>query len=194
MTGVDVDRQPRYCGDAFYKADAVGFVMAHLAWIKREFVFIHASPPCQFVSATQRIQRNAHPNLIPGVRAALELTGLPYVIENVVEARAHLVDPVTLCGGMFGLHTYRDRLFESGGGFTLQQPLHPEHVERTVKMGRPLGEGDFYHAVGNFSNVPYVRKDMGMPWASREGIREAIPPVYAQWIGEQFLSQLERAA
>lgn len=29
---------------------------------------------------------------------------------------------------------------------------------------------------------------------NRDGIREAIPPAYAQWIGGQFLAGLEEAA
>jgi DNA (cytosine-5)-methyltransferase 1 len=62
-------------------------------------------------------------------------------------------------------------------------------------MGRPLKEGDFYHAVGNFTNVDYVRRDMDMEWASRDGIREAIPPAYTEFIGRQLMAQLqERAA
>jgi DNA (cytosine-5)-methyltransferase 1 len=194
VTGVDISPQPRYCGDEFHQADAIGFVTAHLALIRRMFVFVHASPPCQFGSDTQRIQGNDHPNLIPGTRDALELTGLPYVIENVEGSREHLRRPITLCGTMFGLHTYRHRLFESGGGFTLPHPGHPRHRVHTVKMGRPLKDGDFYHAVGNFSNVPYVRRDMEMPWASRDGLREAIPPAYTRWIGEQWSTSQARAA
>jgi DNA (cytosine-5)-methyltransferase 1 len=57
-------------------------------------------------------------------------------------------------------------------------------------MGRPLQDGDYYHAVGNFSNVPYVRRDMDVPWMSREGIRECIPPAYSKWIGRYLRGQL----
>lgn len=194
VTGVDIALQPRYCGDEFHQADAIRFVMSHLEWIRREFALVHASTPCQKYSLTQRIQKNDHPDLIAPTRDALIQLGLPYVIENVCEARAELIGPVMLCGYTFGLHTDRHRLFETGNGFSLEVPEHPGHVGKKVKMGRPLKEGDFYHAVGNFSNVPYVRQDMGMPWASREGLREAIPPAYTQWIGEQFLTTVERAA
>ena len=33
-----------------------------------------------------------------------------------------------------------------------------------------------------------ARAVMGMPWASRDGVSQAIPPVYTQWIGEQLLA------
>jgi DNA (cytosine-5)-methyltransferase 1 len=187
--GVDKDRQPRYIGAAFSCADAIDFVLNRVGWIRDTFAFVHASPPCQHDSDCQRIQGRDHPDLIGPTREALELTGLPFVIENVGGAEAKLRDPVMLCGAMFGLHTYRHRFFEAGGGFSFTAPKHPLHLAPTVKMGRPLKEGDFYHAVGNFSSVDYVRRDMGVPWMSRDGIRECIPPVYTEYIGRQFLNQ-----
>ncbi len=72
----------------------------------------------------------------------------------------------------------------------LTAPPHGVHVERQVKMGRPVREGDFYQAVGNFSNVDYARRDMGVPWMSRDGIRECIPPTYAEHVGKQILEGL----
>jgi DNA (cytosine-5)-methyltransferase 1 len=56
-------------------------------------------------------------------------------------------------------------------------------------MGRPIADGTFYHAVGNFSGVEQVRRDMQVPWMSRDGIRECIPPAYAVWVAQQFLAQ-----
>ena len=188
--GVDKDPQPRYVGAVFHCADAIEFVRQRLEWIRGNFAFIHASPPCQHDSDCQRIQGRDHPDLIGPTREVLELTGLPYVIENVGGAEVKLKDPVELCGAMFGLRTYRHRYFEAGGGFSFEAPEHPPHLHRTVKMGRPLKPGDFYHAVGNFSNVPYVREDIGVPWMSRDGIRECIPPAYAEYIGRQFMQQL----
>lgn len=190
VTGVDIDPQPRYCGDGFVQADAVAFLCENAEWIRRTFRAVHASPPCQRYSACQRIQGREHPDLIGPTREVLEYVGLPYVIENVENARPELINPVTLCGTMFGLRTYRHRLFEAGGGLVLEQPAHPVHAAPTAKMGRPIGEGEFYHAVGNFSGVSLVREDMGMGWANRDGLREAIPPVYAQWVGERLAALL----
>ncbi|MEU6400092.1 SAM-dependent methyltransferase, partial [Streptomyces cinnamoneus] len=127
-------------------------------------------------------------------RQALEATRRPWVIENVVEAAPELRDPVVMCAAVFGMRTYRHRLFETGGGFTLTPPAHQPHTAPLTKMGRPLREGDWYHAVGNFSNVPYVRADMDVPWMNRDGIRECIPPAYTQWIGRQALTHLNTMA
>jgi DNA (cytosine-5)-methyltransferase 1 len=185
VIGVDIDPQPRYPyefvqGDALEVLDLLG---DHVD-------AVHASPPCQGYSNAQRIQGRDHPMLIDAVREKLEVLGKPYVIENV--PGAPLKAPIELCGEMFGLRTYRHRLFESNAG--LVAPAHRPHAVRQVKMGRPLREGDFYQAVGNFSNVPYVRADMGVPWMNRDGIRESIPPAYASFVGMFLLDAIERAA
>lgn len=179
VVGVDIVPQPRY-PFAFVRADALTF----LRRLGARFDVIHASPPCQRYSATQRIRRNEHPDLIREVRALAQEIGRPYVIENVEGAEAELRDPVMLCGEAFGLHTYRHRLFESSVPLTV--PEHRPHGTLNVKMGRPLKDGDFYHAVGNFVNVPYVRRDLGVPWMTRDGIRECVPPAYTEHIGLQL--------
>lgn len=192
VTGVDLTPQSRYetrFPGRFVQADASEFVRAH----GHEFDAIHASPPCQAYSLCQRIQGRQHPDLIGPTRDALEATGRPWVIENVPDAVGELRDPVVLCGAAFGLRTYRHRLFEAGGGLVLEQPTHAPHAAATVKMGRPLKEGDWYHAVGNFSNVPYVKADLDVPWMTRDGIRECIPPVYARWVGEHLLAHVTAA-
>jgi DNA (cytosine-5)-methyltransferase 1 len=184
--GVDKDPQPKYpYRGQFHQGDALAAIRVYGPMMDLN----HASPPCQYDSACQRLQGRDHPDLINPTRDALEAAGKPYVIENVGGARDKLCNPVMLCGAMFGLHTYRHRYFESGGGFVLPQPEHPEHEHPTVKMGRPVQEGEWYHAVGNFSGVAYVKRDMGVPWMNRDGARECIPPVYAEWVGRQFLAQ-----
>ncbi|WP_315986136.1 SAM-dependent methyltransferase [Streptomyces sp. t39] len=188
LLGVDKDPQPRYPFN-FCQSDAIAFVMENLDFLREHVDLVHASPPCQHDSDCQRIQGREHPDLIGPTRNALEALGLPYVIENVGGAAAKLRDPAELCGAMFGLHTYRHRYFEAGGGFSFAAPGHPPHLQSTVKMGRALKPGDFYHAVGNFSNVAYVREDMGVTWMNRDGIRECIPPAYTEYIGRQFIQQ-----
>ena len=44
--------------------------------------------------------------------------------------------------------------------------------------------------VGNFSGVSRGRAIMGMEWASRDGLREAIPPAYTHFIGAQLIDAL----
>ncbi|MGY0463286.1 SAM-dependent methyltransferase [Kitasatospora sp. cg17-2] len=186
VLGVDLTGQPRY-PFRFVQGDAVAFITEH----GHGFDFVHASPPCQAQSLTWRINKREHPRLIAPTRTALEGTGRPWVIENVTEARDDLRDPVTLCGTMFGLRTYRHRLFEPGGGLTITPPQHPEHTAPNAKMGRPVADGEFMHVVGNFSDVPLARSEavMGMPWATRDGLREAIPPAYTRFIGHQAARQ-----
>jgi DNA (cytosine-5)-methyltransferase 1 len=95
-----------------------------------------------------------------------------------------------LCGAMFGLKTYRHRYFETGRGFTLTPPGHPAHAAPQAKMGRPVPDGWFGQFIGNFSGVPLARETMGVPWMTRDGIRECIPPAYTELISRQAAGQL----
>lgn len=183
VVGVDIHKQPRY-PFPFFQADALEFVQQ----FGHAFAGIHASPPCQLFSDTQQLQQNEHPDLITPLRPLLDATGLPYVIENV--EGAPLIEPVTLCGAMFpGLRTYRHRLFETN--WLLTVPPEPEHVFPLTKMGRPPQDGEFMHVVGNFSGAAAGRKAMRMPWATRDGLREAIPPDFTEYVGKQLLRVVE---
>ncbi|MEV0146320.1 MULTISPECIES: DNA cytosine methyltransferase [unclassified Nonomuraea] len=190
VTGVDIADQPRYVGQEFHQADALTFLHTHRDQIRREFAFVHASPPCQHDSDTQRLRGNDHPDLIAPTRQALDALGLPYVIENVKGALPKLRTPVMLCGAMFGLATYRHRYFENGCGFTFTPPEHPAHLAPQAKMGRPVPPGSYGQFIGNFSGVPLARTVMDMPWANRDGLREAIPPAYTCHIGQAIARTL----
>jgi DNA (cytosine-5)-methyltransferase 1 len=182
VVGVDIQPQPRYPFE-FHQGDALEFVRDH----GHEFDVIHASPPCQAHTRAQKIMKRDHPDLISQTREALGATGKPYIIENV--EGAPLESPVVLCGAMFGLETYRHRLFETS--FNAGQPLHAPHDKRTTKMGRAPVEGEFMHIVGNFSGVDRARRIMGMDWASRDGLREAIPPAYTEYLGGKLMHHLQ---
>ena len=182
---VGVDLEPRFAKRypfEFVAADALDYVAEH----GREFDAIHASPPCQAYTNAQRIRGNAHPDLVGPTRDLLGAIGVPYVIENV--EGAPLLNPGLLCGAMFGMRTFRHRLFESNVALTF--PAHPAHDARSTKMGRPVRDGEYMHVVGNFSGVALAREVMGMPWASRDGLREAIPPAYTEYIGGQLITAL----
>ena len=184
VTGVDLKEQPRDAGDVFVRGDALEFVRAHGS----EYDVIHASPPCQRFSGALNLwgtaRRGGHPNLVEETRAALRPLGVPYAIENVVGAP--LLNPVMLCGAMFGLRTYRHRLFESN--VLLFQPEHPRHTAPVVKMGRAPKEGDYINPVGHFSGVSYVRRVMECGWMKQAELAQAIPPAYTMYIGEQLMS------
>lgn len=188
VVGVDIQPQPRYAGDEFIQADALSFPLDG-------FDVIHASPPCQAFSNAQRIRGREHPNRIRDIRQRIHESAdrhAEYVIENVVGARPWLIDPVELCGAMFGLRTYRHRLFESS--IDLRVPFHPTHVAPTRKMGRAPRDGEFMHVVGNFSGAALAREIMQCEWMTRDELREAIPPAYTEFIGNQLLASLERKA
>ena len=186
VVGVDINPQPRYPFE-FHQGDALQYLLEH--W--REFDAFHASPPCQAFTLAQRIQGNEHPDFITSTRAAFQLIGRPWVIENVVGSP--LINPITLCGAMFpGLGVYRHRLFESS--HPISAPAHPEHVAKVTKMGRPPVDGEFMHVVGNFAGVAKAREAMGIDWMVRDELREAIPPAYTEHIGRQLLGHLIGAA
>lgn len=183
VEGVDLSPQPRY-PFAFHQGDAVEFIREH----GHEYDVITGSPTCRRWTNAQKIRGNDHPDLITPTREAMVEVGKPYVIENVEGAAAAMVDPLLLCGTMFGLRTYRHRLFESS--LPLGTRLHSRHLAPLAKMGRPVRDGEFMHVVGNFAGVERAREVMGMPWASRDGLREAIPPAYTKFLGEQVASLL----
>jgi DNA (cytosine-5)-methyltransferase 1 len=186
VVGVDINPQPRY-PFAFIQADALALEPDFLAG----FDAIHASPPCQAYSKSQRLQKRNHPDLVAPVRQMLLATGLPYIIENVPGAPLRFSQSIMLCGKMFpGLMVYRHRWFETN--FLGYAPHHPPHTEQQVKMGRRVTDGEFIQVVGNFSGVEYARKAMGIDWMTRDGLREAIPPAYTKWIGEQLIAKLQR--
>jgi DNA (cytosine-5)-methyltransferase 1 len=198
VTGVDITDQPRYCGDEFHQGDALRFLTER----GHEFDAIHASPPCQAYSDAQVLQGREHPRLITPTRDLCLVAGVPYVVENVGGARRELRDPVMLCGLMFGLQTDRHRWFESS--VPLAPPAHPvgprgrsDHSDMPkTKMGRPFVAGELRQYVGNFHGPAAAREDLGVPWMSRDGIRECVPPAYTRLIGEQLLTHIasKRAA
>lgn len=152
--------------------------------------FIWASPPCQAHTKGKVLRGNYHQDLIPGIRARLVVAGIAYVIENV--PGAPLISPVMLCGAMFGLRTYRHRLFEAS--FPLSPPSHPNHDHPQARMGRPATEGEFIHIVGNFSGVAEAKRAIGIDWMNRYELSQSIPPAYSRYIGEQFISLITAKA
>lgn len=178
VLGVDIDDQTHY-PFAFVQGDAVEFIRRY-GYL---FDSISGSPPCQLYSKTQRIQKNDHPDLIAPTRAAMEATGRPFVIENVMDAAPELRDPVTLCGAMFGLETYRHRLFETGGGFTFVPPTHPEHVAKTTKMGRRPVPGSSCTSSATSPTLTRVVRSCGCRGQRATASAKPFRRLYSQYIG-----------
>ncbi len=175
VLGVDKEPQPNYVGDDFVQGDAVEFIAEH----GRRFVANAGSPPCQHAAAVTawRGDRASHVNLIPQTRAAMISAGRPYVIENVPEAGVRR--DYLLCGTQFGLPIKRHRAFEIGGWSRPFRLMPPCNCWRNPDL------------------IPFEHKDerafadaLGCPWMTvREG-RQAIPPVFTEYLGGQLLAHL----
>lgn len=187
IVGVDIVNQPDY-PYAFVQSDAMWWVGFD------KFDLIHASPPCQaFTSMGNRWENPRWPDLIAPTRKLLEASGRPYVIENVSGARSALHNPIELTGEMFGLAVHRPRLFELGGWYTTVPAKPPRQKDPVAVYGKPDGRRLWDRKDGTQLRawtLEQGREAMGMPWVTEElGIREAIPPAYTQFLGEQFLQQ-----
>lgn len=224
VVGVDLHPQPNY-PYIFHQADALE-VLADNGWgawlIDRDFVAIHASPPCQFASSLRSLHKSRdYLNLIPPTRELLRATGLPYVIENVEQARKHLVDPVLICGSMFDpvMDVKRHRYFEAN--WPLQHPMWPcrhslwdfryRSLDQRKKKGSRVvmvhGEGSQHgreyllsrvvgvHGHTNYAGEKELREQaMGIDWMTSDELSQAIPPAYTELIGHQLMAQIKVAA
>lgn len=191
VVGVDIAPQPHYPFE-FHQADALTYLAEH--W--QEFDVIHASPPCQAYSITLHLKtaRSDHPALIEPVREALRATGKPFVIENV--PGAPIVNPLMLCGSMFGLGVLRHRLFESEPAIWFP-PFQCQHDGPVLPMWwrsrtKALAEGKTFRYItvaGKSFLMPEARLAMGIDWMTRDEISQAIPPAYTHFIGAQLLAR-----
>lgn len=199
VTGVDKFPQPNYPFE-FVQADAIEYLKEH----GHLFDLIHLSPPCQGWSPLNAYNKAEYPMLIGPTRDVLP-AGVPYVIENVHAARNELIDPMMLCGPMFGLKVYRHRMFETS--FPVFAPDEPEHRWLCSRNGYlPTPERPFMSIHGGKHSRAWQRKAcevMGTPWLSvpldagvariQQGVREvceAIPPAYTEWIATQWQTGL----
>lgn len=188
VVGVDIKPQPRYPFE-FHQADALEYLAEH--W--REYDAFHASPPCQEYSVTKSLPGvGEYPKLIEPVREAFVKSGKPYSIENV--PGAPLINPVELCGTMFGLRVIRHRLFE-----TSPVVWFPPATCKCRKLYTGSHRGYSSFAKGaqaiTVAGNNYDPKDgavaMGIDWMIRDELSEAVPPAYTEFIGKQLLAALE---
>ena len=94
---------------------------------------------------------------------------------------------------MFGLRVYRPWFFECN--LPLDQPPQAKRpIEPVAVYGRYADQrriktrvdGSILYA----ASLADAEEAMEIPWADWEGIREAIPPAYTRWVGQQILKQL----
>jgi len=194
VTGVDIMPQPRYCGDAFVRADAMTYPL-------KGFDFIWASPPCQGHTQMNNDKSSHDPSMLGRMRRRLERQTIPWALENVVSASARAaMGPLAeiLCGSMFGLgashagkfyQLQRHRLVLAGGfGPALPPCAHTEPVVgvyggharcRAAKHGGRATRDPWDHRA-------VASEAMGIDWMTLSELSEAIPPAYSKWVVEQW--------
>lgn len=140
------------------------------------------------------------------MRERLEETGLPYVIENVDQARRFLIAPVTLCWSMFNidgaildedgtpLRMERHRLFETNWG--LPQPEHQPH-NKSIQVAGAYGgarrdkvEARTIRKGGYVPSKAVQERLLGITWMTQYGLWQSLPPAYTKWIGDRLLETL----
>ena len=205
VVGVDIEPQPRY-PFTFVQADAL-----KPPFDLGQFDFIWASPPCQAHTPLRKMwNARKHDDLIPETRTLLQGGGRPYAIENV--PGAPLRTTIRLCGTMFGLKTpcgaelRRHRLFETN--FLIMQPpcshggtvvgIDGGHVRdrcRTITItGNTPQQNVVRNRVRKTFSVDDARAAMGIDWMTMEGLSQAIPPAYGEFIGKAALQYINARA
>jgi len=190
IVGVDARPMPRY-PFAFVQADAMTYPLDG-------FAAVHASPPCQDHSETQ-VLGGGHGTgwMLGATLERLRGSGIPWVVENVDGAALARQDDLfganglELCGCMFpalrGL-LYENRLFETS--FPVPQPAHVKHLWPQTKMGRPPKPGECMQVTGHFTDAGEGRRRMGADWMTRDGLSQAIPPAYTEYLGGFLMENL----
>lgn len=190
--GCDIDPKPlRHNPHECYQGDVLTVLDTLLdggmwhGYRLSDFQAIHCSPPCQeYTVLRARHPEKHYPDLIMPTRERLLTSGKAWIIENVIHAPLNY--GVMLCGGMFGLRTYRHRRFESS--HLIFQPSHPRHTVRTAtKQRRAAWDAGMNVSITGSVGTYLAREAMGIDWMTSDGLSQAIPPAYTHWLGVQLL-------
>lgn len=196
VKGVDIAIQKSYCGSRFICGDALAIRIDEM----NKYDFVWASPPCQAYTAMRHAPKakNNHPRLIEPVREMLQKSSVLWVIENV--EGAPLRDPITLCGSHFGLgvdewQLQRHRIFEAN--FPIEQPActHKEPVIGVYGGHVRCRSQDYWRSGGadfpGRDKKALAMECMGVDFpVTMNEISEAIPPLYAEYVGLAARRQL----
>lgn len=185
VIGVDIEPQPRY-PFKFIQADALTYPL-------EGFDLVWASPHCQGYTALRHAPgAKGKPRQIQQFRDRMPANTL-WAIENVEEAACDMENPITLCGSMFGLgaqgcRLQRHRLIMSN--FPIPQPwckhdsrpvigVYGGHARRRAASVGGRGTRDVWQG----GHKTAASKAMGIDWMTLGELSEAIPPVYAEYVG-----------
>jgi DNA (cytosine-5)-methyltransferase 1 len=152
------------------------------------------SPPCKVHTSLKFFSGAHHLDLIPDTRQRFRASGKPYIIENV--PGAPLIDPVQLCGLVFGLgaecidgwrNLKRHRLFESNIPLIGTPPCDTDHgpVIGVYGVG---GGGHQQHSYKGYAQES--RDAMGIDWLPQKYLSQALPPAYTKFLGDQLMRAL----
>lgn len=199
VVGVDIVNQKHYPFE-FHQADALTYPL-------EGFDAYHASPPCKtdnqaVLCRPESNARTKYKRMIAPTRERLIPTGKPYIIENVPLARRQLINPIMLCGTMFGLKVRRHRYFE----FNFDPPFPPASCSCGGKDGYTASCHGLGH-ISSFENgaklisvaghnfrVKDAQEAMGIDWCGQEGLSQAIPPTYTEYIGVYLMKEIFEGA
>lgn len=167
VTAVDINRNhAKYHPGELIISDAATYIRDH----GHEYDAIHASPPCQWYTRGNAPRRGAESKWersIPPIREALESTGRPYVLENVLDAGWDMLDPTLICGCMFDLstidtdgiriHLQRPRLFETNWPLAVPKRCEGEGRARREHPSHEWVAGAYGGARRDKYEARYVR-------------------------------------
>lgn len=197
VVGVDWNPQPNY-PYPFHRADVWSLT-------PRFFIgadAVHASPECQGYTLLRHAKgAKGRPREIARIRAMLQGLGLPYVIENVMGAKADMIEPIKLCGSMFGLgaqghQLQRHRLFESNIAISAPAPcrhtkpvigVYGGHARNRAEGAGGRGTKDVW--IGGHSRA--ASQALGIDWMTLDELSEAIPPAFTEHLGSQLLAHIQ---
>lgn len=191
VVGFDINPQPHYPFE-FHQQDALTVDLSG-------FDAVWASPPCQAYIQRNKNLDTKHPKLIEPTIEYLEVSGKPYIIENVLGQP--LEASLMLCGTMFGLKVLRHRYFRT----SFPAPLAPascSHVG-SVSTGeyaavyayggkgpRHVIDGRRVREASPTSDGPEWDDAMDIDWMNKYELSQAIPPAYSEFIGRQLLQHM----
>lgn len=194
VEGVDCSPQSRYPYE-FLLGDAT-------AWPLDGYDAVHASPPCKDHTDLAALSGGDGTGwMLAHTIERVRRSGLPYVIENVdsPSTRAIMDGATMLCGSMFGMGiwvgeppNYKRRWLKRHRLFLTSFPVltPPDACSGKPIIGVYGTGGGGQMTRGYKATVDQARRVMEMPWASRDGVSQAIPPAYTWYLGELMMGQI----
>lgn len=197
ILGVDIDPQPNY-PYPFERADVWGLPPRFFSAADA----VHASPECQGYTLLRHAKgAKGRPQEIGRCRSMLQALAVPYVIENVQAAAFDMIEPIRLCGSMFGLgaqghQLQRHRLFESN--IAISAPGKCAHTTPVIGVyggharNRAAGKGGRgTRDVWEGGHGAAAGEALGIDWMTLDELSEAIPPAFTEHLGRQLLAHIQ---